>query len=149
MSFKLSNPLRVLESVSCVAPQELVGDTDLSWQSLSDWDSSALLPPHVCQVGEVLHATWTQRQLTQPFQGRMQARHLRRPTQMPTHWLIPTLALTWQTSLACTYSMHERSPDNQDKDEVSLSRSSNSSSNNSTNSPSQQGTAYTWCLLQI
>ncbi|CAL1162077.1 unnamed protein product [Cladocopium goreaui] len=36
--------------------EELVGSgSDLSWKTFSDWDSSALLPPHVCQVGEVLH----------------------------------------------------------------------------------------------
>eukprot|EP00434_Breviolum_minutum_P005829 symbB.v1.2.005140.t1/scaffold226.1/size261315/19 len=38
--------------------EELVGSvgstsTDLTWRSLSDWDSTELLPPHICQVGEV------------------------------------------------------------------------------------------------
>ncbi|CAJ1383235.1 unnamed protein product [Effrenium voratum] len=35
--------------------QELVGSDDLRWRSLSEWDSGELLPPHICQVGEVLH----------------------------------------------------------------------------------------------
>eukprot|EP00930_Biecheleria_cincta_P071126 TRINITY_DN58663_c0_g1_i1.p1 TRINITY_DN58663_c0_g1~~TRINITY_DN58663_c0_g1_i1.p1 ORF type:complete len:464 (-),score=22.09 TRINITY_DN58663_c0_g1_i1:23-1414(-) len=41
--------------------QELVGESSvdsehLRWRSFTDWDSSALLPPHICQVGDVLHS---------------------------------------------------------------------------------------------
>lgn len=57
--------LAVIQSITAAKHelvQELVGDEDegdgpegLRWRSLSDWDSAALLPPHICQVGEVLH----------------------------------------------------------------------------------------------
>jgi len=54
----LAGQLVVVQSITaakCELVQELVGqECDLRWRSLSDWDSSALLPPHICQLGDEL-----------------------------------------------------------------------------------------------